>query len=76
MTTLSRHIPVRHEHIQSDESAEWTINHQMGRFPVIDVYVTSGGTTKIVFPSKVEVIDDQSCKISFSIPRSGIAILS
>lgn len=76
MTTLSRHIPVRHEHVQSAESIEWVINHQMGRYPVINVYVTSDATTKIVFPSNVEVIDDMTCKLSFSIPRSGIAILS
>lgn len=76
MTILSRHIPVRYEHVQATEHTEWTINHQMGRYPVIDVYVTSGETTKIVFPSTVEVIDETSCKIYFSIPRSGIAILS
>ena len=76
MTTLSRHIPVRHEHVQETESTEWTIVHNMGRLPVIDVYVVSGAETKIVYPSLVEVIDDMSCVISFSIPRSGTAVLS
>lgn len=76
MTTLSRHVPVRHEHVQNTASTEWVVNHQMGRFPIIDVYETSGSDTKIVFPSMVEVIDDMSCKIYFTIPRSGIAVLS
>jgi hypothetical protein len=76
MSELSRHIPVRHEHVQAVESTEWTIIHNMGRLPVIDVYVSSGGETKIIYPALVEVIDEMSCVISFSIPRSGTAILS
>jgi hypothetical protein len=73
MSYLQRSIKQFHTHIQSTPSAEWTIQHDLDRLPIVNVYVTVNGQEMIVLPSSVDAVDTNSCVLTFISPVSGVA---
>lgn len=67
---------VVYTHTQSSPSATWTITHNLGCKPIVEVLVSTGGTavTKI-YPSKVEHVSDNSLVLEFTSSKSGKARL-
>lgn len=61
-----------YEHIQSTASAEWSIAHNLGKFPSVTV-VDSAGT---VVYGDVTYIDSNNLKITFSAEFGGTAYLN
>lgn len=61
------------EHTQTTASTEWIINHWLGRYPVVDVYIDINGEKKLAIPLNVVVDSVNRCTVYFSQPQSGIA---
>lgn len=70
---MQRDISTFHRHTQTAESALWTITHNLGRYPVVDVFVSIDGQLRRIMPSEVTFIDNNMCTVAFSSPRSGFA---
>ena len=61
--------------VQASASAEWTINHNLGVKPVMDVMSTVDGDLQKMFPLNVIHVDDNTTVVTFSEPRTGKARL-
>lgn len=57
---------------QTSPSAEWTITHNLGKFP--SVSVTDSGGSK--WQTEVEYVDENTCVVRFSAAFSGKAYLN
>jgi len=63
-----------HTHTQSEPAAEWIVYHNLGTMaPVVDVYVDHEGKRQKIIPLGVELIDNLSLKVTFTVPRAGVA---
>ena len=60
---------------QSDTAAVWTIEHNLGGMPAIDVTVNVNGQVQKILPLKVEATDDNTLAVHFSSPQTGTARL-
>lgn len=59
-----------YNHIQSTASASWTVEHNLGRYPAVDVYVDNELVLADVF-----YIDANNLSIVFPEETSGVAAL-
>ena len=62
-------------HTQSVPSDTWTIDHNLGRYPVSDVNVEIGGVLQKIMPQSVVYTDENQVVISFTNEFIGIARL-
>jgi hypothetical protein len=62
-----------YQHFQSAPSALWSINHNLGVFPVTDVMVDYNGVLTKIIPMGINVIDLNNVEIHFSTPYTGQA---
>ena len=62
-----------YQHTQSTASSTWTINHNFGTIPLVDVNVWDGGILKKAFPQSVTHVNENSISITWSVPRTGYA---
>jgi hypothetical protein len=63
---------LNYTHLQAVPSATWSVTHNLGKHPGVDVVDTSGNTCI----GDVHYIDDNSLLITFSAPFSGEAYLN
>jgi hypothetical protein len=61
---------------QSSPSATWVIDHELNRYPNIDVWFEQGGDTLRLNPAGITYVGPNQVVITFSAPRQGIAVLS
>ena len=81
ITTLQQTLPTWQrpkpltvfQHVQTTPSTEWVIDHWLGRYPVVDVYVDNNGEKRLAIPLNVNVDSMNKCTVYFSQPQSGIA---
>lgn len=71
---------VLHNHEQVIERAEWTIVHNMGIYPIVTVFVNRPlegnlDNQEEITPDDIVIVDDNTVKLVFSRPYSGIAQL-
>ena len=65
-----------YSHTQSSPSTTWTINHNLGCKPVVEVTVdVAGGGREKIFPLKVLHSTDNQTVVTFSTTRTGVARL-
>lgn len=64
-----------YKHTQSVASSTWTIVHNLGKKPIVDVVININGVNAVVNPISIIHTDDNTLTISFSSPRSGTALL-
>lgn len=74
--SLTRSYACVFTHVQDDASAEWTVIHNLGYYPICDIYTLNDGVQSKMIPLNIEYIDPNSCVISFSKAFSGIAVVS
>ena len=74
-----RFVPSTYRHTQSEASTTWTVAHNLGgngaSFPIVDVLTTEGGQTVKMMPLQVTVVDANTVSITFSVARTGTAIV-
>ena len=63
---------VLYDHIQSIEKTQWTIEHNLGTFPVISVYTEQQIE---ITPTSTDILDSNTVILTFDRPVSGIAQL-
>jgi hypothetical protein len=68
-------IPV-YTHTQSSASSTWTVNHNLGRKPNVDVVIPHTGQSEVVLPLKIQVTSDNQVVITFTSAQTGIVRLS
>lgn len=56
-------------------SDAWTIEHGLGAYPIVDVYIDLAGEMNKVIPLSVTYVDVNTCVIGFSVPRTGTAVI-
>lgn len=61
--------------VQAAPAATWNINHGLGGYPVLDVYITANGSVQKVLPQAVTYVDDNNCTVTFSTPLAGFATI-
>jgi hypothetical protein len=59
-----------HEHLQSSASAEWVVNHNLGRPPIVEVQTLGGVTVE----AQVVHVSDNQFRVYFNQPQTGKAI--
>lgn len=60
---------------QLSPSAEWTINHLLNRYPMIETYVDYDGMVQKIIPAEVVYVNENTCVLQFTTPLSGFAIV-
>lgn len=62
-----------YQHNQSTPSALWEITHNLGVYPIVDVYVNIDGNMEKILPKDIIRINDNVVNIEFSSPFAGVA---
>ncbi len=65
-----------YQHIQETAASVWTINHGMGMYPAVDVYIEVDGEIVKIMPQAVTYVNPMVCTLTFSVARSGFATVS
>ena len=63
-------------HEQAAPSDEWTITHNFGREPVVDVFIDVDGVLTKILPHGMQIVSANEIKIVFTSPRTGRARLA
>jgi hypothetical protein len=72
--TLSIRPARVYTHGQETPSSMWTIEHNLGAYPIVDVWLDAGsGQYKKVIPESVNYVNGTTCTVGFSMPQSGKA---
>lgn len=72
----SRFKPSAHDHVQSEASDVWTINHALPGTPSVQVSVHFDGVLQVILPKRVEYgSEDGVVTVTFSRPFTGVARL-
>jgi len=66
---------ISYTYTQSVASGTWTIHHNLGCKPVVDVTTVYQGVNQKIFPLTVVHTDDNTMTITFSAARTGQARL-
>lgn len=70
---LTKRIAIGYDHEQAVASTAWTINHNLGGYPIADAYVMYEGDMQRILPSAVTYVDENTCTLTFAIARAGFA---
>ena len=73
MPQLTQRISTGYDHVQAIASTVWTINHNLGGYPIADAYVMYEGDLQRILPSAVTYVDENTCTMTFVTPRAGFA---
>lgn len=67
------HAASLYKHEQDTASDTWTIVHNLGMYPCVDVYTLIDGTLSKVIPDEVTYVNAATCVVTFVEPISGFA---
>ena len=73
--TLTRKVAGTYEHVQSTPSTTWVIEHNLGVYPIVDVYVLHEAEYHKIMPLSVTYDDENQCTIAFTSARDGYAMV-
>lgn len=67
----------KHHHIQEELSLKWIIKHELGGFPMLELYAVPDldSAPRKVNPSKIEYISESEIHVSFSALKKGFAFV-
>lgn len=63
-------------HTQSSPATTWTIDHNLGRYPIVDVVIDFGGSTQQVQPKSIVSTSTNQVVVTFTTAHSGTARLA
>ena len=71
------YFPIRNStYTQVVPSATWVIKHNATGVPIVDVYCEVDNVIQKIIPLSVDVISPGTCQITFSVARTGTAVVS
>lgn len=73
---LTQKIATAHEHVQDVAASTWTVNHNLGLYPIVDIFIDYEGEKHKILPLSVQYTDLNTCTITFSSPRTGFATVA
>jgi hypothetical protein len=73
---LTRKIGMSYRHVQSEAASTWTISHNLGMYPTVDVFVDINGTEQKIIPMNIAYTNENECVVTFSSNNAGVAIVS
>lgn len=73
---MALQIKQSYQHTQEVPATDWVIVHGMGRDVICDVSVLVDGEYQKILPKSIQVVDDSTVKVSFSVPFKGKARLA
>lgn len=76
MSHMSRNISCVHTHEQSIPSDSWVIQHNLGYYPIVDVFIMMDGVQVKMMPMNIQYTDVNMCTVSFSKEFTGVASVS
>ena len=63
-----------YSHTQTDASTLWTIVHNLGSYPIVDVYTTADdASVQKILPAGVSYVDANTVQVTFTSARAGFA---
>ncbi len=66
-----------YRHNQVEASTQWMVSHGLNTFtPYCTVWVSIDGVNTVIIPKEIRILDMNTCKISFSSARAGVAIIN
>jgi len=76
MLTRTKNGLITYRHSQTQPSSSWSVNHQLGAKPLVDVMLEIDGSFQKAFPAAVTHTDDNNVVITWSVPRVGKVVLT
>lgn len=73
---MSSPIITPYSYIQSTPSTTWTINHNLGSKPMVDVLLEINGVMQKVYPLSITHTSDNTVVVTWSLARTGRAVLT
>jgi len=70
---LTTRVPTLVTHEQADPATTWTITHNFGGYPMVDVYVMYEGELNKIIPSGITYVDENTVQVNFTIAYAGYA---
>lgn len=70
---LERLIAQRYKHTQDTADTTWVVQHNLNRYPLVDVFTLHEGQLKKIIPLEVIYVNANLCHITFSTARDGFA---
>lgn len=64
------------QHSQSTPSTVWTIVHNFGALPVVEILAYDGTVLKKAYPATLEHVDENTVQITWSQARAGFAMIA
>ena len=61
---------------QATAASTWTIDHNLGRYPVVDVVVSHNGVDEVILPKSIQHASLSQVVVTFSEPLTGSARLA
>ncbi len=74
--SLTRTFTTIFEYEQVALSDTWVIEHNLGVYPAIDVFVPFNGDNVKIIPLNITYDSPNQCTVTFSSPRSGFATVA
>lgn len=69
-------VATSHQHIQTTPGLTWVIVHSLGMYPAVDVYIDYQGEKHKILPLSVVYDNPNQVTVTFSSPRTGIAMVA
>lgn len=63
-------------HTQTVPASTWTIIHNLGVYPMVDIQIVDNGQTKVIIPQSVIYVNSNTITVSFSSNFVGTATLA
>jgi len=73
MAGLNPQVATNFTHHQTTADTTWTLVHNLGRYPVVDVFVLNNSEIERILPLAVTYVDANTCTVTFSTARTGYA---
>lgn len=73
LTLTTSKMDTVYRHTQTEPATEWTINHNLNGYPIIDVLVNYEGGIHKVVPKQVVYVNANTCRVIFNNAQTGYA---
>jgi hypothetical protein len=70
---LERQIALVYKHEQVTPSSTWTIEHNLGIYPIVDAWTVDNGTLQKILAAEVNYVSPNVCELVFTDPIAGFA---
>jgi hypothetical protein len=70
---MTNRVSTIYQHVQESASDSWAVEHNLGGYPTVEVFIMVHGELQKVIPRAVTYVDANSCTVSFTAAYTGFA---